>query len=82
MKERQIFKVQINNGEVKEAQMLAVVEMDNKDYAIYTINNQNGTSDILASYVEQDEEGYDVLKDIQNEEDKLKITQYIKELLQ
>ncbi len=81
MSERQTFKVQIENGEIQDAQVLAVVTIDNKDYAIYTINKKNGKSDVLASCVEQDAEGYDVLKDIEKEEDKYKITQYIKGLL-
>lgn len=81
MSEQQTFKIQIDNGKILDAKVIAVVEIDKKDYAIYTIDNNNGTSDILASYVVQDEEGYDVLKDIQVEEDKFKITEFIKELL-
>ena len=81
MNEKQTFKVQIDNGELLNAQVIAVIEIDTKDYAIYKVDNKNGTSDILASYVIQDEEGYDVLKDIQIEEDKCKITDFIKELL-
>lgn len=79
--ERQTFKIQIDNGKIQDAQVLAVVEIEKKDYAIYIVDNKNGTSNILASYVIQDEDGYDILKDIIVEEDKIKITNFIKEML-
>lgn len=77
----QRFQVQIETGEVVEAELLSVVEIDDKEYAVYSIDNQNGTVDILASYVEKDEEGYDKLTDITNPVDKEKVSQFIRELV-
>lgn len=77
----QRFQVQIETGEIMEAELLSVVEIDNKEYAVYSIDNNNGTVDILASYVEKDEEGYDKLVDINNPEDKEKVTNFIKDLV-
>ena len=48
---------------------------------IYSIDNQNGTVDILASYVEKDDEGFDKLVDITNPVDKEKISRFIKDLV-
>ena len=60
---------------------MSVVEIDDKEYAVYSIDNDNGTVDILASYVVKDEEGYDKLVDITNPVDKEKVFNFIKELI-
>ena len=52
----QKFQVEVETGEIMDAELLSVVEIDGKEYAVYSIDNQNGTVDILASYVEKDEE--------------------------
>ncbi len=77
----QIFKVEIESGEIVDAELLSVVEIDDKEYAVYSIDNDNGTVDILASYVVKDEEGYDKLVDITNPVDKEKVFNFIKELI-
>lgn len=77
----QRFQVQIETGEIKEAELLSVVEIDKIEYAVYSIDNNNGTVDILASYVEKDEDGFDKLIDITNPTDKEKITNFIKDLV-
>jgi len=77
----QKFQVEIETGEIKEAELLSVVQIDNKEYAVYSLENENGTVDILASYVEKDSEGYDMLVDINNQIDKEKISNFIKSLV-
>lgn len=77
----QRFQVQVETGEIMEAELLSVVEIDEKEYAVYSIDNNNGTVDILASYVEKDEEGFDKLVDITNPIDKEKISRFIKDLV-
>lgn len=81
MDSNQKFKVQIENGEIVEAELLSVVNIDDKQYAVYSLDNKNGTVDVLASYVIKDNEGYDKLIDITNQEDKEKISNYIKQLV-
>lgn len=77
----QKFQVEIESGEIMEAELLSVVEIDGKEYAVYSLDNNNGTVDILASYVEKDEEGYDKLVDITNPIDKEKVSNFIKSLV-
>lgn len=77
----QTFKVQIETGEIVDAELLANITIDEKDYAVYTITNPNGNIDILASYIIKDSEGYDSLADIDNDNDKQKITNYINSLI-
>ena len=77
----QKFKVEIETGEIVDAELLSVVEIDGQEYAVYSIDNDNGTVDILASYVVKDEEGYDKLADITNPVDKEKVFNFIKGLI-
>ena len=64
-----------------DAELLSIVEIDGKKYAVYSIDNKDGTVDILASYVVVDEDGYDKLEDISNPLDKEKISNFIKGLV-
>ncbi len=77
----QKFQVEIETGEIMDAELLSVVEIDGKEYAVYSLDNQNGTVDILASYVVKDAEGYDQLVDITNPVDKEKVSNFIKSLV-
>lgn len=77
----QKFQVEIETGEIMDAELLSVVEIDGKEYAVYSLDNKNGTVDILASYVVKDEEGYDKLIDITNPIDKEKVSNFIKSLV-
>lgn len=78
---KQKFQVEIETGEIVDAELLSVVEIDGKEYAVYSLDNRNGTVDILASYVIKDSEGYDQLIDIDDPYDKEKISNFIKSLV-
>ena len=79
--ENQKFQVEIENGIIKEAELITIVSIDGIEYAVYMIDNETGSVDILASYLKKDEEGYDVLVDIDSEEDKLKVAEFISNLV-
>ena len=51
--EPQRFSVQIETGEVVEAEMLTVLEIGEDEYAIYAIPGKPGKKDIMASRVVQ-----------------------------
>lgn len=77
----QKFQVQIETGEIKEAELLTLVEIDGIKYAIYMIENDAENVDVLASYVVKDEEGFDKLVDIDNPRDKEKVVEFINNLV-
>ncbi|MBR1758426.1 MAG: DUF1292 domain-containing protein [Lachnospiraceae bacterium] len=79
MAKNQTFQVMTEDGKTVEAELLNVVEIDGKDYAVYSILNDDFSIDYLASYVVKDEEGYDMLTDITDERDREKIAAFIKE---
>ena len=77
----QKFQVKVETGELMDDELLSVFEIDGKRYAVYSLDNKDGTVDILASYVVVDEEGYDKLEDITNPLDKEKVSNFIKGLV-
>lgn len=79
--ENQRFQVRIETGEIMEAELLSVVFIDGRKYAIYSLDNNDGTVDILASYVTVTVDGYDKLIDIDNPLDKEKISNFIQNLV-
>ncbi len=79
--ENQRFQVRIETGEIMEAELLSVVFIDGRKYAIYSLDNNDGTVDILASYVTVTADGYDKLIDIDNPLDKEKISNFIQNLV-
>ena len=79
--ENQKFLVETETGQTKEAELITIVSIDGIEYVIYMIDNESGSVDILASYLKKDEEGYDTLVDIDNEEDKLKVAEFISNLV-
>ena len=74
------FTVEFEDGEVKEAELLTIAIIDDKDYAVYAVRNDDETVSIMASYIVKDETGTDVLKDIDSEEDKIKISSFVLEV--
>lgn len=80
--EPQIFPVEFEDGTQAQAELLQVVEIDGKEYAIYSVPSEDPFHfDILASYVVKDEEGYDQLKDLDDPVDKSKIYNYVLSLM-
>ncbi len=81
--EQQLFQVITEDGIERTASLMSVVEIQGKEYAIYTIPSDEhpGKVDVLASYVVQDENGYDSLRDIDNFSDKAKVYNYVRSLL-
>lgn len=56
------------DGVQKQAEIIDVVTVDDKRYVFYSIDLGNGTSDVFASELVKDAEGYDVMVDIEDEE--------------
>lgn len=64
--EHQKFEVRVETGELMEAELLATLEIDGQDYAVYTLPGEGENVDILASRIVQDEKGFDVLEDLKD----------------
>lgn len=62
------------------ADLITVLEIDNEKYAIYSIDNTNGTSNVYASQLKKDQTGHDILASVE-EEKKSQIFKIVEELL-
>lgn len=81
MEEKETFIMKDENGNEKEAEIITVIEIDNKEYVIYAVNKNEESDNIFASRIIKDENGNNVIKSIENQEEKEKIFEIIKELL-
>ena len=77
----QIFQVELENGDIVDAELRCVIEVDGKSYAVYQFVDEKGQLVTCASSVTKDEEGYDQLEDITDPEDKEKILKIAKAYL-
>ena len=81
MEEKETFIMKDENGNEKEAEIITIIEIDNKEYVIYAVNKNEESDNIFASRIIKDENGNDVIKSIENQEEKDKVFEIIKELL-
>jgi len=72
----QKFNVEID-GIDKEANVIKIISIDDREYVIYTVDNGDETSDIFSSEIVKDEEGYDKLVDIEDPVIKQNISEII-----
>ena len=79
--EPQRFPVQLETGEVVEAEMLTVLDIGEDEYAIYAIPGKPGKKDIMASRVVQDADGYDTLVDLDDPAVKEIIRKFLEETM-
>lgn len=72
----QKFNIEVDGVE-KEANVIKIISIDDREYVIYTIDNGDETSDIFSSEIVKDEEGYDKLVDIEDDTIRQNISEII-----
>ena len=75
------FKVIDENNIEREASLITVIEVDKKEYAIYSIVRDKNTVNIFVSQLLKNEDGKDVLKNITDEREKEKIDKIVKDII-
>lgn len=78
------FTVINENYEFKDGETLLVFKLGDleREYVLSTLYNNNDNScNLVVSYVDKDPEGYDVLKDIVDVEERKNVIEAIKEML-
>lgn len=70
------FKIEVD-GEIREAELLKTVTIDNNNYAIYAIDKGDETSDVLASRIVKDSEGKDTLVDLESDDERNKLKEIV-----
>lgn len=66
------FKIKIDDVE-REAELLKTVVVDDKNYAIYSVDNGDETSDILASQIIKNVDGSMMLVDLETDDERSKL---------
>lgn len=74
--ENQRFNIEID-GVDKVAEVLKILNIDNREYVIYSADNGDDSSDIFTSEIIKDEEGYDKLIDIEDNKVKQNLLEII-----
>ena len=68
------------DGIKKKGKILKIVNKNNAEFAIYSLDNKEGSFDIFASKIMKDKDGADIFTDIESFEEKKEIIKHIKEL--
>ena len=72
----QKFNIEIDGIE-KEANVIKVLELDNREFIVYSVDNGNETSDIMYSEIVKDAEGFDNLVDVTDPKIKERILELV-----
>ena len=75
------IKIKDENGNVQDAKILNIINIDNQDYVLYYIEKDTEKSDLFASRIVIDENGNKSFEDLKDNNEKAKIIQYIQESL-
>lgn len=75
------FKVVDENNLEHNAEVITAFTYKDKDYLVYSVDSDEENSNILVSRLVKDNEGYDVIEDIENDSERLEVQNAIKEIL-
>lgn len=75
------FKLVDENGIEKEAEIITSFNYKEKDYLIYSIDNDDENANIFVSRLLKDNEGYDYIEDINDDKEREEIQNIVKEIL-
>lgn len=76
-----IFTIVDENNETKNASLITVVEIEGREYAVYSIDRDLDNCDVMVSRLIKNADGSDLLEDIIDEEERKKIHSIVKEIL-
>lgn len=75
------FKVVDENGLEHDAEVITAFTYKDKDYLVYSVDSDAENSNILVSRLVKDSEGYDVIEDIEDDNERLEVQKAVKEIL-
>lgn len=75
------FKVVDENGIEHTAEVVTAFSYKEKEYLIYSIDRDEENANILVSRLVKDEEGYDMIEDIDDDNERIDVQNAVKEIL-
>lgn len=76
-----VFTIVDENNETKTASLITVVEIEGREYVVYSIDSDLDNCDVMVSRLIKNADGSDSLEDIIDEEERKKIHSIVKEIL-
>ena len=75
------FKVLDENNIEHTAEVITAFSYKEKEYLVYSVDEDEENSNILVSRLIKDSEGYDVIEDIEDEIERAEVQNAVKEIL-
>lgn len=75
------FKVLDENNIEHTAEVITAFSYKEKEYLVYSVDEDEENSNILVSRLIKDSEGYDVIEDIEDEVERAEVQNAVKEIL-
>ena len=75
------FKVVDENGLEHDAEVVTAFTYKDKDYLVYSVDSDAENSNILVSRLVKDSEGYDIIEDIEEDNERQEVQTAVKEIL-
>ena len=75
------FKIIDENNVEREATVITVIEVDGKDYLVYSIDRDYENVNIFSSLLKKDMNGNDIIVDIEDENEKMKVNKVVREVI-
>lgn len=75
------FKVLDENNIEHTAEVITAFSYKEKEYLVYSVDEDEEKSNILVSRLIKDSEGYDVIEDIEDEAERAEVQNAVKEIL-
>ena len=75
------FKVVDENNLKHDAEVITAFTYKNKDYLVYSVDSDEENSNILVSRLVKDSEGYDIIEDIEDNDERQEVQNAVKEIL-
>ena len=75
------FKVIDENNIEHNAEVITAFSYKEKEYLVYSVDEDEENSNILVSRLIKDSEGYDVIEDIEDEAERAEVQNAVKEIL-
>lgn len=76
------LKVVDENQKEHDIEIITVFKHNDIEYVLYSIDNEDDTANICVSRLETDEKGYNIFKDITDEEEKKEIDNQVKDIME
>ena len=75
------FKITDQKNVERDATLLTVIEVDEKEYVIYSIDRDEENVNIFVSELKKDSNGNDIIVDIEDENEKIKLNEIVRNII-